>query len=183
MGERTVGRSDDTLVAELMTGNRGALEELFRRWNGRVYYVCLQALGSEHDAADASQETWVQLWRKAGMYTQGRSFKAWLLKVALNTARNFARTRRRVALVDFSEPVNEPVDARSVEAPSFAGARDFEKLIDRLEPRQKTALYFRFVMDLSYEEIAEATGLTVKHVSVLLCRARTELRRIHGAKS
>src|SRR4051794_624358 len=93
------GKSDEQLLALYQSGERGALEELFRRYRQPAYRVAYRLLGNEADALDAVQEGFVKaLTHLAGF--QGRSsFKTWLLRVVSNAALDLGRQRgRREAL-------------------------------------------------------------------------------------
>src|SRR6266571_5455697 len=91
--------SDEQLLARLASGEREALEELFRRYRQPAYRVAFRLLGHEADALDAVQEGFIKaLTHLAGF--QGRSsFKTWLLRVVSNAALDLGRQRgRREAL-------------------------------------------------------------------------------------
>src|SRR5258707_12061714 len=87
--------SDEELLARFASGDRTALEELFRRYRQHAYRVAYRLLGHEADALDAVQEGFIKaLTHLAGF--QGRSsFKTWLLRVVSNAALDVGRQRGR----------------------------------------------------------------------------------------
>src|SRR5436309_7189517 len=99
--------SDEQLLARHATGDRSALEEIFRRYRQPAYRVAYRLLGNEADAMDAVQDGFVKVLTHLPDF-QGRSaFKTWLLRVVSNAALDLGRQRgRRIA----AEP---PTEART----------------------------------------------------------------------
>src|SRR5437660_11739121 len=91
--------SDEGLLARFASGDREALEELFRRYRGPAYRVAHRLLGHEADALDAVQEGFVKALTHLDSFQGRSSFKTWLLRVVSNAALDLGRQRgRREAL-------------------------------------------------------------------------------------
>src|SRR5262245_5343720 len=87
--------ADAELLSRYQAGERGALEELFRRYRSLAYRVAYRLLGNEADALDAVQEGFVKVLLHLDTF-QGRStFKTWLLRVISNAALDLGRQRGR----------------------------------------------------------------------------------------
>src|SRR5689334_17384110 len=87
--------SDQQLLTAYGRGERGALEELFRRHRAAAYRVAYRRLGQEADALDAVQEGFVKALRRLETLRQGASFKTWFLRIVMNVAIDLRRGRER----------------------------------------------------------------------------------------
>ena len=77
---------DRVLVARVLAGDRGGFRELIGRYAPRVHRLCHCLLRHEHDAEDATQETFLRAYRALARFDPERSFANWVLKIATNTA-------------------------------------------------------------------------------------------------
>src|SRR5262245_5394403 len=87
--------ADEQLLARFRSGQREALEELFRRHRQSAYRVAFRLLGHEADALDAVQEGFVKALTHLGSFQGRSSFKTWLLRVVSNAALDLGRQRGR----------------------------------------------------------------------------------------
>src|SRR5207245_10235737 len=126
--------SDEQLLACFGSGDREALEELFRRYRGPAYRVAHRLLGHEADALDAVQEGFVKALTHLDSF-QGRStFKTWLLRVVSNAALDFGRQRGRretLSLDGSSSPDGEAFHPVQIDNPT-AGLEqeDLRRVLD-----------------------------------------------------
>src|SRR5271166_5531818 len=87
--------SDEQLLSRFATGEREALDELFRRYRQPAYRVAYRLLGNEPDALDAVQEGFVKALTHLSGFQGRSSFKTWLLRVVSNAALDLGRQRGR----------------------------------------------------------------------------------------
>src|ERR1700722_17628317 len=97
--------SDEELLRRHASGERQALEELFRRYRQPAYCLAHRLLGHEADALDAVQEGFIKALTHLHSFQGRSSFKTWLLRVVSNAALDMGRQRRRRETVSL-----EPVD-------------------------------------------------------------------------
>lgn len=124
---------------------------------------------------------------KLGQYDQGRSFTAWLYKVAANHCWDMLR-RRKVRqdkeTVDVDEtPLESPEPNQLEKLIEERTSEEVRKALDKLGVRARMALVMRYYSDMSYDEIADALGVRRAFVGVVLLRARHELRQALGENS
>ena len=147
-----------------------SLMELIQRYFMDVYSVCFRVLGRPQDAEDATQETFLSIFRSRGRVTQAQSARAWILTIARNTAVSMLRTRRPAALLPESlldvGPIREPGDLERLHQALAALSEDERHLVQ-----------LRFLEGKSPSEMAAACGRTQSSVATALCRA---LRRLRG---
>jgi RNA polymerase sigma-70 factor (ECF subfamily) len=182
---------DRTLAERAGRGDRRALMELYERYRSRLFGYLTRSLGNATLAEDVFQDVWIKVMQKIGTYRPGTAtFKAWLFRVAANTAIDRLRREAVRSGPELDAPVHDG-DERRVDqvvspqpGPDQAGigkifARDLTTALEELSPKQKAAVLLRHQQGLSYPEIAralavrEGTAKTLVHRGVL--RLRVEL--------
>lgn len=138
-----------------------------------VYGLSFRVLGHPHDAEDATQETFLALFRDREKIARAESPRAWVLGVARNTAVSLFRARRGGAkpIVEGlapAAPIAEPVD------------RDrLREALARLSEEDRVLLQMRFLEGKGAAEMAAATGRNAGALATALCRALQRLRRVY----
>lgn len=141
-------------------------------------YAC-NLTGDLEMARDVVQDTFIKLYAQDPAKLDGPGLKAWLFTVCRNRALDLMRRRRR--LVSMEE---NPVDHLADPAPTpddYAADQDETELVlrsfKRLPANQAEVLRLKFRHDLSYQEIAEVTGLSASNVGFLI---HTGLKRLRA---
>jgi RNA polymerase sigma-70 factor (ECF subfamily) len=139
---------------------------------GIAHKVCRIYFDSTNDYDDAFQEMMYQLWRAFKSFDGRSKFSTWMYKVCLNTALTYQRKYQRYKTESLD------VKHQQIEAePSTDNAQQMALLysaIARLSPVNR-AIILLYLEEMSYEEIANITGLTKSNVSVKLVRIKKEL--------
>jgi RNA polymerase sigma factor (sigma-70 family) len=166
-------QSDERLVDLSRAGSEPAFEAIVSRYRGPLLRYCSALLGRER-GEDAVQQTFVKAYDAMLRDERPLLLKAWLYRIAHNTAHNALRDH---ALRD--EPLG--ADGAVAERPELV-LEERERLrsvlasVRELPPRQRDALLLRELEGRSYEEISAALGVGGGAVRQLLNRARTTLR-------
>jgi RNA polymerase sigma-70 factor (ECF subfamily) len=136
---------------------------------------------TREDAEDATMEIFMKLREKLAQFDPGRSFSAWLYKVAANHCWDMLRRRKARHDKDTENVEELPLEApepnqleRLIEERT---SEEVRKALDKLGARARMALVMRYYSDMSYDEIADALGVRRPFVGVVLLRARHELRQ------
>lgn len=144
-----------------------------RRHHGSLYRVALRLLGSEVEAEDAAHETLVQAWRALSTFRGESAFSTWLYRIVTNRCLNARAARHPM------EPLPDVmIDRDSDPAEALAQSERLDALargVLALPAEQRAALVLRELEGLSYEQIAEAVGVTVGAVKGRIHRARLGL--------
>lgn len=177
--------SDDDLVRSWTgSGDQGALEVLLRRHEPRVFALAYRLLGNRADAADATQEVFVTVFRKAGMFRHQSAFTTWLHRLTVNASHDLGRKRARTPQ-PLAADTGEAEHAARRGSERDAGGRDaFGQVDDRLvveaglaalPEEQRVPIVLRDLHGLSYQEIADATGTPLGTVKSRIARGRMDL--------
>ena len=144
----------------------------------RILRVCRVYAWNSADQDDLYQEILLQIWRGLPALKEKQFANTWLYRVAINTAISFGRKRasRSDRVVHFEhDDLARAIESRqSTEETKDDRIASLYNAIYKLDPLEK-ALVTLFLEDLSYEQIAEATGITANNVGVMLHRAKKKL--------
>jgi RNA polymerase sigma-70 factor (ECF subfamily) len=177
------GPGDHELAEAARDGDRRALDELLRRHVDRLHALCRRMLGSEADAADATQEGLIAIAKglSAGRFDGRSSFGTWAYRVTTNACLDELRRRGRRA-----EPVtDEQLErARSETGPgpdvAVADRLDVEAALGRLPIDFRTAVVLRDLCGLEYAEIADILSIPAGTVRSRIARGRAALVPLLG---
>ncbi len=185
---------EEALVERARSGDRGALGSLLQHHGPRLYRaVLLPRLGSEAAARDALSETYAKVCANITKFTwQAKGFYPWLRVIALNTALDQLRGRKRTLLWSPEDVQTEldatntatPLDAKLSEARDRAAAKEkVTKALEKINERYATAIRLRVLEERPREEVAATLDVTVATFDVVLHRALAALRKVlEGSK-
>jgi RNA polymerase sigma-70 factor (ECF subfamily) len=155
--ERATEVDETSLLSRARSGDRAATELLVRKYLRDVYELTARVLEDKDLAQDAAQDAFVNALGALHRFRGESSFKTWLLRIALNsarsvdgaapTARSNARSGRRKA-AESSDAIDQMALA--------AEAKKMEALLQKLPEKQRLAVTLRLQQGLSYEEVAAA---------------------------
>lgn len=176
----SVALDEATLVARARDRDIGAFETLVRRYERRIYALCLRILGGMNaEAEDVTQEVFLTAWRRLPDIEQDGAFGGWLYRTATNQCLNLLRRRRPTAEFDEqTAPVTGGGDDPARVAQNAAAMTALTAALARLPPQQRACWLLREVHGRSYEEIAHLMGTTTGAVRGRIARARIELAKV-----
>lgn len=172
--------TDAALIERYLRGEMEAFEQLMRAHEDRVFAVCLRMLRDREAALDATQETFVTVFRKADRFAGRSAFGTWLYRVAVNTCYDHARRSRR----HLAEPLpegNDPADAAAGDAFASIELRpDLEAALAALPADFRAAVVLADVEGLGLQTVADALGVPVGTVKSRVFRGRRLLAEALG---
>ena len=157
---------------DIITAIRQHTEEGFRllmtRYKEPVYWHIRRLVVSHADAQDATQETFVRIFRSFGQYNDDHSFRAWVFRIATNEALRLLGRQRGETLLSLEESTDSllRLKADTYFDDSDALVAKLQKAILTLPAKQQLAFNLRYYDELSYEEIAEVAGSTPASMKV-----------------
>jgi RNA polymerase sigma-70 factor (ECF subfamily) len=182
MTDRVEGRplEDVELVERAQDGDVAAFGQLVERYREAAFRTAWMITRSSADAEDAAQDAFVKAFYALARFRQGEAFRPWILRIVSNEARNRRRSAgRRERLALRAEGERGPGDAApSPEAASLA-REDRERLLaalERLPERDRLVITYRYLLELSEAETAEALGVRPGTVKSRLSRGLERLR-------
>jgi RNA polymerase sigma-70 factor, ECF subfamily len=179
-------RSDEQhLIAAAKAGDQRAYGQLLERHQAVAFRAACLITGSSAEAEDATQDAYVKAWLSLSRFRPDAPFRPWLVRIAINEARNRRRgAGRRATLALRLGPGTDGGEyAPSAEAEALAGAERarLATAVGRLREDDQLVIAARYFLGLSEAEAAIALGLwrgTVKsRLSRALSRLQGELER------
>lgn len=187
-------RTDEEAVDRVLSGDRNAFAVLVDRHGARVHAAILRMVGDPSTADDLAQETLVKAYANLGSFRRGAAFSTWLYAIALNQVRSEFRRRRsvkgrpplsldagRAGDGEGGDPAGPAEPAARGPGPGDEAERHEEaervhRALATLDEEYREAVVLRDLEGLSYDEIAEATGVPVGTVRSRIHRGRAALR-------
>ena len=172
--------SDTALIERYLRGDVSAFNDLMRSHEDRVFAICLRMLRDREAALDATQETFITVFRKVDRFSGHSAFSTWLYRVAVNTCYDQARRRGRRP----TEPLPEdggPADEGTATALDSAELRpDLERALAGLPPDFRAAVVLCDAEGLALQTAAEILGVPVGTVKSRVFRGRRLLAEALG---
>ncbi len=189
--------TDLALLEALRKGRDRALNELMDRWQRPFLSFAYRYVQSEEDARDLVEELFVRVYRNRDRFKEGTKFSAWAFTSLSNLCKNFERWKRRhPAFVkdsltdDMSKADRDihPLANSGSDASPDQEMLDQERIeivkdaINKLPHDLRVTLLLYQYEGLSYKEIGEVVGCSIKGVETRLYRARKALKVILSSK-
>ncbi|HEX2138833.1 MAG TPA: sigma-70 family RNA polymerase sigma factor [Woeseiaceae bacterium] len=165
-------RTDEELVETTLNGSAAAFAELVERYQERLLRFLLTRCATRADAEDALQETFLNAYRYLPSYRTRWRFSTWLYRIAIRNAWR-QRDAGHAPYEDHPDYAADPLEAciaNSDRENAWSAARRL------LTPDARTALWLRYVEDMSIREVARALGRSQAWTKVTLMRSRRRLQ-------
>lgn len=167
-----------TLVARARDRDPASFELLVRRYQRRIYTLCVRMLdGASGEAEDITQETFVTAWRRLPEIQNDAAFGGWLYRTATNKCLTVLQRRRPTVDLDEHHPATDDHDPART-AGTTAAMNALSDALRQLPPQQRACWLLREVHGRSYQEIADLVGTTPTAVRGRIARARAELAEV-----
>ncbi|MEY2912876.1 MAG: polymerase sigma factor SigG [Cyanobacteriota bacterium] len=183
--------SNHDLILRCQVGlrpDRTAFAELLRRHQTQVDRVLYHLAPDWSDRADLAQEVWIRVYRNISRLQEPTKFRGWLSRIATNLFYDELRKRKRVASplsldaprsledgeMDWEIAGDTPSPDEQMTTREFY--EQLREAIADLPEAFRTTIILREIEGLSYEEIAELTGVSLGTVKSRIARARSRLQ-------
>jgi RNA polymerase sigma-70 factor (ECF subfamily) len=177
--------ADCELVTRAVAGREDSFEELVRRYQRPIAAYVYRMVGDYEAALDLTQEVFIKVYNSLRRYRSEFKFSTWIYKIAHNSAIDHLRrysTREQSLISEFDGEQRElPIESRRISPEQeYAGKErraEIEQVVRGLPATYRELILLRHSHDLSYDEIAEVTGLPLGTVKNRLFRAREVMRQ------
>ncbi|WP_215226578.1 RNA polymerase sigma factor [Echinicola shivajiensis] len=190
---KRLGPKDSELIAQYRNGSEAAFEVLVDKYKSRVFTTIYMIVKDQGLAEDLLQDVFVKVIQtlNSDRYNEEGKFQPWLMRIAHNLAIDYFRKMKRypsIVMEDGSSLFNtlkfaeDNVEDQKVKDETHELVRD---LINELPDSQKQVLIMRHYMDLSFQEIADQTGVSINtalgRMRYALINIRKKLKQINVA--
>jgi len=171
---------DVQLVSKYLEGDVSAFDELVRAHESRVFGICLRMLKNRDSALDATQDTFLTVFRKADRYKAQAAFSTWLYRVTVNTCYDHLRRQQRKRTDPLPEGHDPPDPSVTAEMAAVEIRPDIEAALFTLTPEFRAAVVLVDLEGLSLEQASDSLEIPVGTVKSRVFRARRQLARELG---
>lgn len=178
--------ADGELVARAIAGREESFEELVRRYQRPIAAYVYRMVGDYDAALDLTQEVFIRVYGSLERYRPEFKFSTWIYRIAHNAAIDHLRRQGAARLEDleagaeggrtYEKPLASSAPTPEQESERVERCAEIEEVIRGLAPAYRELILLRHAHDLSYDEIAEVTGLPLGTVKNRIFRAREAMR-------
>lgn len=185
--QKLTNLTDEQLVRTYVDGNNAAFDTLLRRHQSKLFSYILRIVKNRDIADDIFQETFVKIIMtlKQGRYAESGKFGAWLTRIAHNLIIDHFRQEKsensistddeEVNLLNRRDLCDENIEDLMV---NDQIRTDVRRIIEALPEAQREVLMMRYYSDMSFKEIADATGVSINTALGRMRYAIMNMRRI-----
>lgn len=166
---KRVGPQDSELIAQYRNGSEAAFDLLVDRYKSRVYTTIFLIVKDQEIAEDLLQDVFVKVIQtlNSDKYQEEGKFQPWLMRIAHNLAIDHFRKAKRyptIIMEDGSNVFNsiqfaeDSIEALKVKEETLEMVK---RMIEELPDAQKEVLIMRHYLDMSFQEIADQTGVSI----------------------
>ncbi len=165
-------------IRSAQQGDQAAVTWLVETYQRPVHLLCYRMLGDQGEAEDATQEALIKALNHLDRFELGRPFRPWVLRIAANECTDRLRRRKPIISLDGMgedgawewQAGHSPNPERQL----IVSERltQVQQLLECLNPQDRLVVTLFYWEDFSYDEIAQATDLSVAAIKSRLFRAR-----------
>lgn len=178
--------TDEQLIKEFQTNNTvEAYELLVKRYKDPLTNFVYRFVGDKDTSVDIVQDTMIRFYLNKDSYKSFAKFSTWIYTIATNLAKNELKRRKRKKLLSiFGDDDEQTIDLKDnsvlpdVAADSEIKNKIIQDALSKVKKVYREVVILRDIQDLSYEEIAEITGLSIGTVKSRINRGRAQLQEL-----
>lgn len=181
-------KTDEELVKATLEGDTYAFEEIVERYQRLVFHIIYHYVGARDVVEDLAQEVFLKVFRSLETFDMRGPLKAWVSRITANTCLDELRRNRKQKVVTFSD-LGSDDESRIEEffeqftSQGILTEKDvselfvlLEKLMGRLNDKDKMAFVLRELEGLSYSDVAQAMETTEVAVRIRISRSKKKLQ-------
>jgi len=149
--------------------NESYIESAMQAHGGAVLRAAASVTGNRADAEEVYCDVFFALYKRREDFCSQNHLKAWLIRVAVNMAKNARKSVSRQRRVKLDE---------TIAAPESGGGNETLDALQRLKPNERAVIYLHYYEGYVFSEIAGMLGVREGSVKSMASRARAELREL-----
>lgn len=178
--------SDEDLMEYFQEGKEAAFNELVKRYTDRLHNFLYRYTHNHQDCEDLVQETFLRVHKSKKSYERIARFSTWMYTIALNLAKSLYKKKQRMHKVSIHKDERDPTDFEMLiedknilqdeELHQKLSLEKLEKALMNLAPEFREVVVYRDLQELTYDEIAEITGVAMGTVKSRINRGRAQVQ-------
>jgi len=183
-----VGLSDEELLEYLNTGrHREVLNELYDRYEKRIYYKCISMLKDSEEARDLSHDIFITIFTKLDQFKGRSPLSLWIHTISVNSCLRYIEKKKRIQVIsqeaDDAELISDDsLDQINEKQMLEIQLQDLEKLLSEIKEEERLMIIMKYNDGLSIKEICSILQLGESAVKMKLKRSRDRLYSLYKAQ-
>lgn len=166
-------------LESILADREARFEQLFGEHHGEIHIYLCRLVGDDKQAEDLAQDAFVKAYRALARLPKEANARAWLYRIATNTALDWLRRRRLISWLPLFDRDSHPAVRLSFAESSLESVAVRQALAD-LPARYRVPLVLYACQDLSTQEIADILQISRGAVKTRLFRAREKFRQLYA---
>lgn len=181
--------TEEILFNRYAGGDLRAFDEILKRTKGLVYSLILRYVRNNEVADEIFQDVFLKICKNKELFRESVSFKSWMVTITKNTCIDHIRKQTRSLKTDPLDGDSTNEDRRSLAETVAADEpsphtvlmenierADLKELLDELPEEQRETFYQKIIMEMTFEEIGQAMGVSTNTAKSRYRYAITTLR-------
>ena len=170
--------AEATLIALCLRGDRQAQHTLYKRYCDAMYNVCFRMLGSEPEAEDTLQDSFIDIFKRLDSFRGESSLGAWIKRIVINHCLNGIK-KRRLQFEELKDQASEVAyNEYADDADIVYEVKKVKDAIRKLPDGYRQVLTLYLIEGYDHAEIADILGIQETGSKSQYSRARAKLRDI-----
>ncbi len=171
---------------KIASGDKEAFAQLFREHSGAIFRLAYSYVREEAAAYDLVQHAFEQAIKNASQYRGDSTPKAWLFSIAVNSAKNYLASRKKLNFEAGEEAFEAAMQLNPSKAPDALlldkeTKRIFAEAFGSLPPKQKEVVRLRIGDEMSFKEIGAALSISENDAKVNYHHAVAKMKKLISA--
>jgi RNA polymerase sigma factor (sigma-70 family) len=175
---QTTTLSDNEIIARVLGGEKRLYEVIMRRYNQRLYRICMSIVGDSTEAEEIMQISYISAYEHLRDFGFKSAFGTWLTRITINESLQFVRRRNRHTTTEIADAHDIPTTESPLQSMMNTELRNvLESALAELPEKYRLVFMMREVEEMSIDETKECLNLTESNVKIRLSRAKEMLRQ------
>lgn len=174
--------SDALLIRQVQARQQAAFRRLYERYLPQVHGLCLRLTGNRQLAEDATQEAFIQVWRRIETFRGDSSFSTWLHSLTANSTLSFLRKQKRWWQRLGDHEHFEAVIEQLEDSPA-TDVTELLQLLPRLPERARLVFVLHAIEGYRQDQVARLMGTSTGTVKAQFHKASSQLKAWLGDAS
>lgn len=179
-----MAQTDEKLIKEIIKGNESAMEILVKRHYDLVHSYIYRTTSDYNIAYDITQDVFIKMMKNIDKYNiEDRKFQNWLLKIAVNTTKDYFRSKTYRQRIENYDIDNHQIEDKSNVVEMISKKEESIKIkeaIENLPSLQREAILLKYYNDLKIKEISSITGENENTIKSRLFNGIKNLKKLLG---
>jgi RNA polymerase sigma factor (sigma-70 family) len=170
--------AESVLISRCLRSDRQAQHTLYKRYCDAMFNVCFRMMGTEAEAEDALQESFIDIFRRLDTFRQESSLGAWIKRVVINHCLNELK-KRRLKFEELTDRTNDVYEYETTDQEEITyEVQKVKEAIMKLPDGYRTVLTLYLLEGYDHKEIAEIIGIQESGSKSQYSRAKSKLREL-----